>query len=294
MQVIILTRSDKYNYGEDGGYCVAGIDPEVPDKWVRLCGPREHFKITNEEAVYENGSLCEPLDLIEVDAVRIDGNMVRACNAAGWGPDHEKAIYNENMLSIQPENYLVDGRFRFIRKIDIDSLLNMAGFNPGPFIFGDSGRSLSIGDAIRNNSSLTMMKVDDLELYPKKGKEDDGYQAHYRARFKYNGVVYDDISVTDPDYLAKDTDFSGLTFGESYLIMSLGEEFRERHYKLIAKIFEVVYVIGNNKKGMFHAFRDCPYLQKYNNVKYALYNDAVASGLVQCAECKKRRDAQSE
>ena len=82
--------------------------------------------------------------------------------------------------------------------------------------------------------------------------QDDGYQAHYRAKFDYNGVHYEDISVTDPDYDAARTEYAGLVFGETYIIVSIGEEFNDRHYKIIAKIFELVYTIENNRFKLFH------------------------------------------
>lgn len=148
---------------------------------------------------------------------------------------------------------------------------------------------VSVDEAMRNGSSLTMVKVDNLELYPKKKYQDDGYQAHYRAKFDYNGVHYEDISVTDPDYDAARTEYAGLVFGETYIIVSIGEEFNDRHYKIIAKIFELVYTIENNRFKLFHAFRDCQYLGKYSaDIKYGLYDHLEETGERPCKKCKER------
>lgn len=51
MRVIILTRSDKHYNPTVGGYCIAGIDYDHRNRWVRLLGRLDHMKITNTEAV---------------------------------------------------------------------------------------------------------------------------------------------------------------------------------------------------------------------------------------------------
>ena len=293
MRVLVLTRSDKHR-AEDGGYCVAGIDLET-SAWVRLIGPHYKFKIADAEAIYDNGEMCEPFDVIDVDADKVDEDMIRRCNEEGWGEDcHEQ--YSESMLLVQPENYMVHGKFRFVERKTIDDLLAMNVVDNGEFIFSNGNRRLDIQEAEQNNQSLILVKAENLELYPmpKSGGTGEEYQAHYRARFTYNGTVYEDISVTDPDYEAELTDFSGLYFGETYLVLSVGGEFHDYHYKLIAKIFEVVYTIDNNRLNIFHAFRDCRYLERYDNIKHALYDDLVGQGMEQCALCQSRYDREDD
>ena len=149
MRVIILTRSDKYNNNREGGYCVAGLDADNPDRWVRLVGRHEHMKITNAEAVYDNGQLCEPLDMIEVDGDFITVEMIEQGLEEGLeyfedycDPDPD----DHSLLSIQPENFLTRGRFRFIRKTDIDEVIDMAPVEDGEYIFSNerSASSTSI------------------------------------------------------------------------------------------------------------------------------------------------------
>lgn len=295
MRVIILTRSDKYNIGYEGGYCVAGLDADNPQRWIRLVGQHEHMKITNAEAVYDDGRLCEPLDLIEVDGNVITEEMIVQRLEAG--ADYFQDYDNEGdpeyrLLYVQPENFLINGRFRFIRKMNIDEVINMAPVETGDFIFSNDSKCLSIVEAIRNNKSLTIAKVEDLALRPKRNYyNEEEFQSHYKASFTYNGVHYEDITVTDPDYAAELTNFEGLDFGDTYIVMSVGGEFLEHHYKLIAKIFETVYTIENNMLNYFHAFRDCRYLQRYDNVQRALYQDMIDEGLTQCRECANRRNA---
>lgn len=278
-EIIVLTMSDKHK-GEKGGYCVAGIELGNANSWIRLIGNHEYFKINNTEVVYADGNMCKPLDVISVDVEK----MTRKFRDSNCIKD-----YDDNMFAIQPENYFVLGRFEFVRKSDIDEVMRIAPIGNSQYIYMNSSRSLSVEEAMRNGSSLTMVKVDNLELYPKKKYQDDGYQAHYRAKFDYNGVHYEDISVTDPDYDAARTEYAGLVFGETYIIVSIGEEFNDRHYKIIAKIFELVYTIENNRFKLFHAFRDCQYLEKYSaDIKYGLYDHLEETGELPCKKCQER------
>ena len=291
MRVIILTRSDKHRFNKDGtekaegGFCVAGVLEDDPAKWVRLIGSHEYGKITYDEARYADGTLCEPLDIIDVDACLID-TSVRDSLTAQRLPGFEN--YPIELLDVQPENYLVSGRFQLVRQISIDDFLALTPTSTCPYIFSNTSSSLSVSEAITNHCSLVMVKVDHLELYPQ-----DEFKAHYKARFRYQGQEYDDITVTDPDYAAGLSDFARLVFGDTYLVISVGEKFRDRHYrdrhyKLIAKIFRVVYTIPNNRFGFFHSYRDCRYLKAYTDVTRALWQELIDQGLKECNVCKER------
>lgn len=299
-QVVVLTISDKHNDKYDnsvtekeGGYCVAGFEIGTPGKWIRLIGAHDHFKITNAEAVYQDGTLCQPLDVIEVDTIEVTEEFWNMGNAHGWGPDGDPMRYFEeyshNLLEIQTENYYAAGKFRFIRKMSVEELLTSYSASNAPYIFGDTKGSLSVDDAKTQGHSLCFIKVEHLELEPRlKHGSTTEYKSHYKASFDYNGNRYENITVTDPDYAAELTDFDGLIFGDTYLVVSLGEEFNSRHYKLIAKIFEVSYTIENNTLNYFHAFRDCPYLKKYDHVCRDLYDNLIRQNKKQCVECGKR------
>ena len=295
MRVIVLTRSDKHYTEEEGGYCIAGLDYDDRTHWVRLLGQHYKMKITNAEAVYEDGTICAPLDIIEVnDAVRVDEEFYNANNGRYALTDYR----------IQPENYIVPvAPFVKLGRISIDEVLRCAPISDSRYIFGNTGKSLSVEEAIANNSSLVLIKVEDLLLEPKNRHNEDGYQAHYRASFTYNGVRYSDISVTDPDYAAELTDFDRLSFGDTFMIVSLGElyerEYQGRtlrdHFKIVAKIFETVYTIPNNRLGYFHAFKDCRYLERYrNSLQRALWQEMEAEGKQPCPTCMGRLDGALE
>ncbi len=300
MQIVLLTISDKHNDKYDntktikeGGYCVAGFEIGNPSKWIRLIGAHDHYKITNAEAVYEDGSLCQPLDVIEVDAVAFTEEYWQAGNAGGWGTPGEPTVvfqdYPQNLSQIQSENYYTSGKFRFVRKMKVEEFLTYYPACNDPFIFGDQKDYLTIDEAIAQGRSLSFVKVDHLELSPQlKYGSTTEYKSHYKASFIYNGNQYTNITVTDPDYAAELTNFDGFLFGDTYLVMSLGEEFNSRHYKLVAKIFEVVYTIENNSFNYFHAYRDCRYLQRYPKVTRDLYDNLIRKNMTQCKECDDR------
>ena len=299
MRIVILTISDKHNDKYDnskvvkeGGYCIAGFEVGHPDSWIRLLGKHDHYKITNEEAVYDNGVMCQPLDIIEVEAYPVDQNFIYVCRSS-WRPKGNVydifANYPESLLSVQPENYYVIGKFQYIDHMSMEELLSEYYEESGGRLFGSSSNWLTVRQAEENKKSLQMIKVSNLELYPieqRYGK--DEYSSHYRARFDYNGFTYENITVTDPEYAADLNDYMNLSFGDTYLVVSLGERYYGKHYKLIAKIFDVVYTIENNFLKYFHAFRDCVYLQRYNNITRDLYQTMIKKGMKPCQECNNR------
>lgn len=286
-EIAVVTMSDKHK-NEEGGYCVAGFDLTDQNKWIRLIGIHEHFRIIDTEAVYASGEMCKPLDVIRVEVRKMDAQLRQ--EAADNPALHPLETYEDNMFTIQPENYVVFGRFELLRRMDIKEMLDIAPLEQSDYIYKDTKKYLTIPEAIENNKSLIIAKVDNLELYPKKKyQNDDEYEAHYKAKFDYNGVHYEDLTVTDPDYEAELTGFDGLYFGETYLVISIGQEFMDKHYKIIARIFEVVYTIENNRLNMFHAYKDCSYLERYaDQIKYALYDDLAENGMKQCKKCEDR------
>lgn len=243
--VLIVAVSDKHKNDDNGGYCVAGFD--ITDnnlangnklKWIRLIGNREneYYKLINDEVIYESGEICKPLDVVKVKAKK----MTEIPESFLY--EQYKNYNKESMLNVQPENYVVFGKFEFVYKITLKQLLENVPLENQEFIFGNDYKCLSAEEAIKNNKSLTIARVEDLKLYPKKNywSYQPKYNIHYRACFKYNGKYYDDISVTDPYYVVnpEDENPKELHFSNDvYLVISLGERYMNNHYKIIAKIF---------------------------------------------------------
>lgn len=240
-KVLVLTKSDKHNDTINGGYCVAGIDLET-SQWIRLVGPHSHFKITNDEAIYENGIACYPLDIIEVEAEKIDAEMVKERNQTGWSKD-EFLIYPESYLSIQPENHIVSGKFRFVKKVTPQQAVAMLPADSSKYIFMNADTRLSTYESEINNCSLKCVKVNSLVLYP--DYDNDGNcRNHFKAKFWYNGNLYQNITYTASDYSPAKLGEHQISLGDRYLVLSLGEAYHGYNYKLIANSF-------NNKKISF-------------------------------------------
>ncbi len=289
MRIVVLTISDKHNdrdidkiVDKKGGYCVAGFEIDSQGKWVRLIGNHEYYKITDEEARYSDGTLCQHLDIIDVDASLVDQRMLNS------GIIDE---YPDNLLEVQRENHLASGKFRFENKMTVEELLSNYPVEQPDKIFGTELECLTIDEAKKYRKSLLLVRIENLKLHPqRKWGSSDEFKSHYKASFEYNGITYSNITVTDPDYVAELTDFKGMSYGKTYVVLRLGEEFKEKHYILIAKIFDVVYTIENNSLRYFHAFRDCRYLKKYKNVVRELYENLKNNGFECCQECERRKN----
>lgn len=252
MQLLVLTKSEKHN-----GFCVAGLPIQKYRmrngrlNWIRLIGNNEHFELKSRDITYSDGSLCKPLDVIEVDAVRM-------CHGVKLNGLH----YPDELYYIQPENYLVRSIFRKIRVMDINKLFG-AGHEiceEPATIFGNEARYLTPDQAMVNNCSLVMIKTQKVIMY-KRNTED----RHFSACFSYNGKEYRNITVTDPDYLPRNDKDTAVLRGDTYIILSLGERYINRytnepgHYKLIAKIFNVAYMFDR----FYHLYSDCFPMNRY-------------------------------
>lgn len=236
-RVLILTMSDKHKNEKEGGYCVSGIDLEEK-KLIRLVGVHNHFKITDAEAVYDNGNLCSPFHVIEVEAEHIDNAMVDERNKTGWGIPG--LIYPEELLEIQPENHIVSGKFVFVREMYIKEVIStleeMGLISDEEYIFKDVNTSLTPYNARENGCSLRVVHLDKMDIYKKESTE-GGCQRHFRAKFSYKNKWYTDISVTDPEYKAMEAMYTSRPLRNVYIVVSIGPEFKGSHYKIIGKIF---------------------------------------------------------
>lgn len=241
LEILVLAVSEKHC-----GYCVAGLnlatynlENKHKPEWIRLIGNHESFELTKNEIVYmshENiEKTCKPLDIIKVKAIKMTPYIHKSLL------NEYKKYEEESMFCIQPENYVVAGKFEFVDEISVNKFLRNVTLDNNKYIFGNRKKCLSPEDAIMNNMSLTIVKVENLRLFPKMKYWKNEYYSRYRASFYYNGQYYDDISVTDPDYIvnSQDQNPEELEFcNDTYLVVSLGEYFNGYHYKIIAKIFD--------------------------------------------------------
>lgn len=204
--IVILAKSRK-----DNGYCVAGLDIYT-GKWIRLVTDENGAPLLSIHTAYKNvAGFCEPLDVVRVEIL--------------------KRVPHKN----HTEDCLI--RVMNMKKRGFTTMANLMRFHPPEnyeYVFGNGLNSLSTQEMESNNFqySLIFIRVKNMTV-------------HYRGRspradFEYNGVIYKDFSITDPDYETSD----GVSYNDgmrnTYLVVSMPDKpfFRDKRcYKFIAKIF---------------------------------------------------------
>ena len=200
-EIVILANSVKH-----GKHCVAGKCLSTGN-WVRPVSNRDGDEINKEQAKYQN-----PYGTFVVKTLQ----------------KIQMSFSQHVPLLHQPENYLIDDRLwrqKFL--IDINELPNY--LDEPSDLWGTENRVqyAQINSGVCSVSqSLYLVQVKLLNLYylaPNKR----------RASFSFGGVKYD-LPATDPCF---DVILSNKLSVKSILCISLGEEYNEHCYKIVATIF---------------------------------------------------------
>ena len=218
-QIVILANSWK-----PGGTCIAGREVSFIDNqphfgnWIRPVSCQG--AISPSDSRLDDGNQPRLLDIIQAP-------VIKNCPGAG-----------------QPENYLIDPERRW-RKVSAINLQQLSYLSEHPGTLWGSGDSVAHSTVTWNppSQSLYFVKPDSLYLtiYFRYGKK-------VRAEFRYNGRCYG-LQVTDPLMHNKYTQGIFLSKGEEkrihlpnednyYLCISLAEEWRDKHYKVVAAIIK--------------------------------------------------------
>lgn len=208
-RIIVMTESSKFSNN-----CVAGIDTGT-GKWIRVVSDDKetHGALTDDDLMYEDGTMCQVLDIVNVPFV-------------------EKVP-----TKVQPENYLLDREY-YIEKEGAATLEYVLKIHPGEKhnnIFGSKFSTVKENrlEEQKINYSLMLIKVSQLVF---NWRENNEGKKKLKASFTYNKVKYEDVAVTDPDfYGVKEED----EIQSAYLVLSLGEPYNGNCYIFIAKIFLV-------------------------------------------------------
>lgn len=206
-EVAILTKSSKYK-----GYCVAGIDINTGE-WVRFVSDNEqtHGALSVYDISYANRRICKPLDVVRVDVV-------------GAAP-----------LAHQPENYLIDSH-EYWRKTGECTLSDVLAVHPAevrPYLYGNLSPFVDGEEIDDIGYSLTLVKVSSLTIC----QTTNIYgKPKTKASFVYNGKLYTNMSVTDPDFYSVP---DGTRYANAYLVISLPDApFPENcYFKFVAQIY---------------------------------------------------------
>ncbi|MCB0212866.1 MAG: hypothetical protein KDJ52_26220 [Anaerolineae bacterium] len=214
---ICLANSKKYNQR-----CIAGIELEKSSRkgyryqiakragnpiWIRPVSDNEHGEVASELVDHIN-----LLDIVEI-------------NVTAAPP---QSYQSENMLLNNRRLQVVDT----INKIEtlIDKLLT----TDTSTLFGNTGKSVHVDEIENVNHSLVLIKPTNIHVYQKVSFKEN---RQIRAMFTYDTTRYD-LPVTDIDFEEKFNQDPNILQActHIYFTVSLGIEFNEQHYKLIAGI----------------------------------------------------------
>ena len=176
------------------------------NRWIRVVSDRDGSELTRDQATYRNPHgrfLVKPLQKILVEL-------------GAHAP-----------LAHQPDNYLItDTEWVQKYKIDIDEIDSFLDEPPDLWGNGASVDADKIREGIINvQQSLYLVEAQDTEPYRT-------HENKRRVRFSYNERRYD-LPVTDPMFHAL---LTGQRSHNDYLCVSLGERFRDQHWKIVASI----------------------------------------------------------
>lgn len=207
MDVVILTKSCKH-----GGYCVTGIDIHS-GRWVRLVSSDEesHGALFDRHILYENGTLCNVLDVATVPVLR------------------------KAPIQYQPENILIAENvpWKYIKKLSIKDVLKIHPNEGYYYIFGNEDYCITEEQISTVGHSLELIKVYDVVITHQQNQEG---KLKTKAGFRYMFHTYQKIAVTDPDFFhVPDQTY----IAQAIIVMSLPSipYHERRYYKFVAKIF---------------------------------------------------------
>ena len=206
-KIIVMTESSKFKNN-----CVAGIDLKTGN-WVRIVSNDVgiHGALTNEDLTYEDGNMCKVMDVVSVPYI-------------DYVPT---AVQTENIL-LNREYYIEKDR-----EASLDEVLEIHPDELHNYIFGTRYSSVKEEnlEELGIDYSLMLIKVSNLTFTR---KQNNYGTIKLKLTFSYNGIEYEDMSVTDPEfYDIKD----GAEFREAYIVMSIGTPYNGSCYKFVSKIF---------------------------------------------------------
>ena len=220
MKIICLANSWKH-----GDLCFAGILDKERETWVRPLGMGTDGAIPERVQALDRGGIPKLLDVIDVPI----GDPLPSPG--------------------QPENrQLLGGQWQIVRRLkpaETLLLLQDQSLSPETPLWGGAGSSLTAAEAHRARYSLTLIQPGSVR-WEKKWSERTRGKIDVRAHFSHAGVRYN-LSVTDPAWHDRmlDRRLPIGTFDHPdptaavFLTLSLGSEWRGRHWMLVAGVFSL-------------------------------------------------------
>ncbi|MDR1840826.1 MAG: hypothetical protein LBQ86_02770 [Holophagales bacterium] len=203
MKVAILAKSTKVRHDKvTYGYCVAGVN-ELGE-WIRLV------------ADHEGDSLIQA----DVDKTNLNVGKIFEVNVIRAPLKHQ----SENVV-------LVDFDFRLTNEDPNQYVGKLKQLNEVG-IFGNLSYFLTNNDILNPNGTLRIIEVFNLVIYWDKNDK-------RKARFDYNGVKYEQMSMTDPKYYTRKGSLEETSIGSAYIVVSFPEKpwTDGKYYKFVAAIY---------------------------------------------------------
>lgn len=206
-KVLILANSTKH-----GGRCVAG----------KFMGNKEWIRLTKNgaDAVPTNEALNYPV----LSVLTFAG--ISRPRVLEYPYQTENVMYSGVKVQSEVEEIYFDDYVD-----DVDT------------IFGSTESFVMEEEMNEHDFSLLFVKVTNLRIYYKTYRD---YNSSLKCSFRYNGNIYNEVSVTDCGYnerFEENGDYHVERYPEAYLTISLGVPFiprgetRKRIYKLVSGIF---------------------------------------------------------
>jgi len=211
--IVLLACSKKHM-----NYCIAGIDIKNGE-WVRIISNDAHIieAVRAEDIRYEDGTFPQLLDIIRITVL-----------------EHRPNYY-------QPENYLFDEQYYWskIGRVGSKQAIEKYATNKPEYLFFNTKKSVE-SEYIQQlkeaeKYSLIAIRPRNLKVQIKQwpeGKKID-------MSFQYNGRSYDYLKVTDPQFIQKYIEHEEGSYflgDDVLLVISLGENYYDAHYKLISGV----------------------------------------------------------
>lgn len=214
------------NSFKEGGLCMAGIEVKCNEDGKSCTIIRD-----------ENNALkwIRPVINVNGDALPYQLNYIRKADLMEIEISEQcpKYAHSENVLFTH---------LKFVRVINLpsESLNKLCNHSP-QYLLHNQEKSVTKDIYQTEHYSLMLIKPQHPQFRLKASKYDK--HAHIKVNFIYNGILYSDISVTDPIFIDKIKEETSILSqydnrDSLYFTMSLGEEFQGLHYKIVASIFE--------------------------------------------------------
>lgn len=217
------------NSRKKSGRCLAGKASFRGSytKWIRPISDREFEELKGNEYHIHTGEEARLLDLLEIKLL-----------------NHKPKIH-------QQENYLMDASvpLRKIGTISVENLVRLADQPNDLWGIGHSSRN-GMNDFVpkdeieKYSNSLFLIHTKNLQVHVAQEWSANWHrnQKVFRAEFNLNGNLYK-LKITDPVFEEKffDKPVGSYVIQDTLLTISLGEEFNNSYWKLIAGVMPLSY-----------------------------------------------------